>query len=119
MKRDLILLLTLILGVAFEFTGRGEKVDWFLFNEFSVYVETWYYYFFEHARWIYIAGLYVYDKERDFDVKFAYLLIMVGDFIDFVLTYNMVYFRVGDIPISYNVLSVMFFSYVLWKKYNN
>jgi len=92
---------------------RKEAVDWFLLSDASCTLQEAVYYFFDHVAWCYTFYFLYHELPSFYNPLRIYFFVLVIDFADFVLTYNSVWFHIGVIPISWNVLQWIFVVYAI------
>ncbi len=113
-KNVWLLVLTLIIGPLFlmvpDFTG-GKYFDFFLLSDQQLTVQTWLYFACEHVVIIILCYLIAQSQTKYYKVAIVYYWIQIIDFIDYLLTYNSVWFTVEHLPVSMNTLGLCVFLY--------
>ncbi len=121
MLKLILLFITLLLGLIFSILPNSyadPKVG-FLFSDEKIYYSTWVYFAFEHFIFI-ILSYIIYAESLKYRLAlFTFLVISVADFIDYVLTYNEIWYKIGPIPVSMNTLSVVIFALAILKSYQD
>lgn len=118
-KRKIILIFGMLLlaKTVFLLIQEDRTVhNYFPFSKAQCTSEEWVYYGFEHLIWIYVFGLMVFTNLNSIKKELEYFfMVAVIDFADYLLTYNSIWFRIGQIPISFNVLQFLIIGYVFVK----
>lgn len=121
MTRDLFLLSTWMLGIVFTYIPYDPDnpvlVDWFIGSDSQILVVTYFYHCLEHIRWIVVClALATKTNRRGEEVEYAYLFVVIGDFFDYLITFNDTWFSIWIVDITYNLFSTVYLSAViLWK----
>lgn len=121
MSKLLLLFLTVIFGLVFVLLpNTGIREDFFLFADMKLSLETHLYFICEHFVLI-ILSYIIYNEATEYkNALFIFFLLMVGDMVDYCLTYNGVWFRINEFPISMNIVKAFLFGGVIlnegWKK---
>lgn len=117
MNRAVLVYITLFMGLVFMATPRGERFDPFLLSDRVIHVEDWCYYLWEHV--IKIVAFYIIWQEsteyRRF-FQFIYYFQWV-DLIDYLLLYNEIWFWIGVVPVSANVVGFVSAGIILLHEY--
>lgn len=120
MGKPLLLLVTLFFGVTFLVIPPGmEPVDLFLFADQMITVQTWLYFAFEHLSLMALAFIIATEDIKYRTLVRTYFWIQVCHFVDYLLTYNSVWFHVGKFPVSMNTIGFGIFAAVVglhWKR---
>lgn len=114
MRREaFILLLTLMVGPLFLVIPDyqdGRPIDFFLFSDQKLTFQTWLYFLSEHLTVCLLAWLIKANvKGAIWPLIACYFWLEIADTVDYLLTYNSVWFHVASIPISMNVVKVLIF----------
>lgn len=109
-----LLYITLILGLMYVMIPRTEPVDFFLFSDMKLSLATHVYFIGEKLVLIILAYILYCEDKSEF-IK-AFLVLMVADLVDYLLTYNSIWFTFV-IPISMNVCKVIIFSLLILKQW--
>src|SRR5688572_17816235 len=106
MNLKFFLLFILLIGVVFTILPDAGKdaprYDFFLLTEKEVSVIVFVYHIFEHVAWIMISWVLVVEIPKHRPFLNAFLIVKIGDIIDYFLVYNRDWFHIGMIPVSYN-----------------
>ena len=125
MQKRIIYGLILLAGVVFE---QFREADVFGSAQavYSVWghEKTWLishvYFCMEHIKWIVLCVMLMYkNRTEDYAIDSWFMIIGVADFIDYLLFNNEIWFYLGIIPVSFNVVSMAWFSYVAYITYRN
>lgn len=131
-KADIIIVLILVSGVMFDYVKIGGYMDhsWFPLIQFChnwgevfspVKVNAYIYYFIEHVIVLAFVAMLIAESQENKHYK-VLLLIMALHLADFILTYNLVWFRVFEFPISMNTMDFFLYcGYIIdekWKPQN-
>lgn len=96
----------------------GNTIDFFLFSNAKCTLQEYVYYLCEHLAWIYAFYL-MFMEIKSIRRQLSFFFAMsVFDFMDYLLTYNSTWFRVLDVPISFNVIQVLFVCWVVYDAKN-
>jgi len=89
--------------------------DWFpLYDGIKLTAQFYFYYIFEHLGMIILSYIAAAEERiYQFEAKVFFFLMCAG-LVDFILTYNSVWFHVGILPISMNILSTSIFGIVIF-----
>lgn len=116
MNLKFFILFILLMGVVFTIIpdagADAPKYDFFLLYQKKVSVVVLVYHLMEHVAWIMIAYAMVVEIPKHRPFLNAFLLVQIGDVIDYFLTYNNEWFFIGLIPVSYNTVSFLFIALV-------
>ena len=83
----------------------------FPFSKAKIAVRT---YVYDIMQYLIFIGILLMLLERCREDEYSYVLgytvLVAGDFADYILTHNDPYFRIGEWPISFNIVSVAFYT---------
>lgn len=96
----------------------GNTIDFFVFSEAKCTLQEYVYYLFEHLAFIYLFYLMFMEIKSIRRQLSFFFALSVFDFMDYLLTYNSTWFRVLDVPISFNVIQVLFVCWVVYDAKN-
>lgn len=135
MSKLLLLFLTLIVGLIFLLIpGLTSNMipDPFLFHDFpkvliqgrmvqvGITFQAYFYMIIEHLLTLIFVGIIAKSSIEYRHAIWVFFWLHFLDLIDFLLTYNSVWYRVGRFPLSMNVVMAFVFGWVilneLWKK---
>jgi len=105
MDLKIFILIILFVRMAFVLIPLGPIIDPFPFAEQRIYAESYAYYLNEHLAWILISYILMVEVPKHRPFFKVFLIINVLDMVDYLLSYNSIWFKVGTIPISFNVVS--------------
>jgi hypothetical protein len=107
MSRAILVFLTFLLSVTFLMTPRGSTWTPIWFSDKELHVEDYFYYLWEHVIMIVLLHIIHVDSKKYLSF-FRYMFwFQVADAIDFMATYNAIWFRIGVIPVSINTLGCL------------
>lgn len=90
-------------------------IDWFPFSDTECTRQEYFYYLSEHLSFLCLF-YFIYRWHCQYIKELEIiLLILVVDFIDYLLTYNSVWVYLGKIPISWNTLQILLMGYAFLK----
>lgn len=118
MSKLILLYLTLLVSILFILlpnTGITQK--WFLFSEVKLTFKTHLYFICEHFVLIVMAHII---KSEYSDNKFElsiFFYLMIIDLVDYLLNYNEIWFRVGEVPVSFNTTACLIFGLTILNKW--
>lgn len=111
-KKIIFLVLVILFQTVFLWIPmEGERHNLFLSSATCTYQQYWYY-LFEHLAWCYVFYLMAYEiasLRRELKIL---LWLSIFDFVDYLLTYNMVYFSIIGLPISFNIIQAVALVYM-------
>lgn len=119
MSKLLLLFLTLVFSLIFLLPESGVKADFFLFADIKLSLENHIYLISERGVLI-IFSYIIFNEAAEYkNALFIFFLLMVGDLVDYCLTYNGVWFRINEFPVSMNIVKAFLFGGVIlnegWK----
>lgn len=120
MIKLLLLYAAILTGVTFlVIPDTIQPIDYFLFSDIKLYLKTYVYFIFEKLIVLVLAYI-VAAEERQFRFETqVFFWLMVADLFDYLLSYGAIWFTVGVVPISMNVVKALVFGVVIlqaWKK---
>lgn len=96
----------------------GNTIDFFVFSDAKCTLQEYVYYMLEHLAFIYLYYL-MFMEIKSIRRQLSFFFAMsVFDCMDYLLTYNSTWFRVLDVPISFNVIQVLFVCWVVYDAKN-
>lgn len=119
MNKSVFLLgFTLLIGPLFllvpDYIGNSTLYDFFLLSDQLLTAQTWLYFMCEHLIIIIISYLLASSNTKHYKVFVVYFWLQVVDFIDYLLTYNSVWFTIEHLPVSMNTVGLCIFVYYAW-----
>lgn len=114
MSKLILLYLTLIVGLFFLIAPEPiHTYDFFLFSEMKLYSSTYIYFICERMVLVILSWI-IYNESTEYrDALFVFFLLMCADVVDFLLCYNSIWFHIGAVPISMNVMKCFIFGIVI------
>jgi hypothetical protein len=120
MLKLLLLYCTFLIGIVFLLLPMGNTpVDWFLFSDMELTAHTHVYFIGERVTLIILAYIIAAESVKYRQATWVFFWLMVGDLVDYCLSYNAVWFYCGSIPVSMNVVKGLVFGLVIineWRK---
>lgn len=121
MSKLLLLYLTLVVGLVFLLMpSTSSPHDYFPFYDIELYPKTYVYFILEKSILILLASIIANEATEHRQAIWIFVFLLVADLIDYVFTYNTVWFYQGIFPVSMNTVKVVIFGIVLlneiWKK---
>lgn len=120
MSKLLLLYLTLILGLAFvvlpEWDGSFMNPDPFILFDFKIggiSYQTYIYMICEYFVSLILVGVIANEASEYRGALWVFFWLIVADLVDFLLTYNSVWFHYGSFPVSMNMVKVFVFGGVI------
>lgn len=115
MIRLLLILSTLVLSTLFlYYNGMGEMG--FLFSDYMIPGQTWFYFLFEHLILVILAYVILTMETRYRAAAVTFLVIQIIDTIDYVLTYGEPWF--DSKIVTWNTLKVGIFGIaIIYERY--
>lgn len=86
----------------------APKYDFFLLTDKKVSVVVLVYHLMEHVAWIMLVYAMVVEIPKHRPFLNAFLLVKIGDMIDYLLVYNRDWFSIGSVPVTFNTASFLF-----------
>ncbi len=112
MNLKFFILFILLIGFVFTLLPDGgseaPKYDFFLFTAKKVSVIVLVYHLFEHIAWIMVAYAMMIEIPKHRPFLTAFMLVKIGDVIDYLLVYNREWFSIGPVPVTFNMVSLGF-----------
>jgi hypothetical protein len=113
MIKLLFIFSVMVLGVVFLIVPDAPPYDFFLLVDKKVTPE-WYVYYLIESLIIIIFALYMRLESSEHKLYTTlFLALQIIELIDFILTYNMVWFYYKELPITFNVIKVLVFGSLL------
>lgn len=108
------------MSVVFLATSRGDIVTPFPFSSKTLHMENYVYFLWEHAVRIVLFHV-IHVESRSYQTFFKFMFWwQVIDTIDYLLTYNDIWFNIYYIPASANTvgffIGALILGFQLWKK---
>ena len=122
MSKVVLLGLTILFGAVFLVipeSNNAPTYELFPFRDGAqINLQTYVYFIFEHFGWVALSFI-VASEARTFKLSCkTFFWLQVADFVDYLLTYNTVWFHLGLLPISMNLAKVVIFGCVVFYEYN-
>lgn len=120
MSKLLLLYLTLIVGLFFLVAPEPIRAyDYFPFSDIKLYPSTYIYFICERLVLVVLSGVIANEATEYRRELWIFFYLMCADVVDYLLTYNGVWFHIHDFPVSMNVLKCVIFGLTiinLWIK---
>ena len=117
-KIGFIAFITVMQLVFLQAIPYGKSIDFFLLSDTKCTIQEYIYYLCEHLAFVYLY-YFMFMEIKSVRRQLSFFFSMsVFDFFDYLLTYNSVWFRVLDVPISFNVIQVLFVCWIVWDAKN-
>ena len=121
MGKLLLLYSTLLFGLIFLIIPDWyTPYDFFLFSDMKISGANFIYLVGERSVLIILAYIIVSESKEYDDALWVFFYLMVADLIDFILSYNSLWFSIGNFPVSMNIVKAFVFGGVIlnegWKK---
>lgn len=115
----LFLYIVLLIWVGYEMVPYDSiPLDMFPFSSTQLPFKTWLYFFLEHTGIIMLCYILAMEATTYRYATKVFFYLQVADLIDYVMTYNTQWFTFFGIPITFNILSAICFSFVILKEYD-
>lgn len=113
MGKYLLLLLTLFFGVTFlVIPDNFTPYSFFPFSAQKLTFQTYLYFGFEHLTLIALAYIIAREETKFKHIAWAYLIVQSAHLIDYLLTYNSIWFFIGSFPVSINTVGFGVFTVI-------
>ena len=120
MNKLLLLFTIFLFGLVFLITPDSDKlIAFFPFSDMKLTGQTYLYFLFEKLILIVLSYLIVTNENTYKGEVEIFFWLMVVDLFDYLFTYNSIWFHVGLLPFSMNILKVIIFGVVIlraWKR---
>ena len=122
MSRVILLGIVILLGAVFLVVPESNNAPTFamfpLKPDATIAIQFYVHFVFEYLGWIALSFI-VASEARTFKLSCkTFFWLQVADFVDYLLTYNSVWFHLGLLPISMNLAKVLVFGVVVFYEYN-
>ena len=123
MSKVVLLGLTILFSAVFLVIPDNNEAPlyalFWLNTKAEITLQTWVYFLFEHATVLCLAYI-VASEARQYKLSCkTFFWLQLADTLDYLLTYNTVWFHLGLMPISMNVVKVLIFGFVVFHEYNS
>lgn len=110
MSKLFLLYITFLVGLFFLIAPRPVNTyDFFLFSEMKLYPSTYIYFICERLVLVILAGVIANEATEYRGALWVFFWLLVADVVDFLLTYNSVWFYYHSFPVSMNVMKCLIF----------
>lgn len=123
MTRVLLLVVIMLFGAVFLVIPENDDAPVYalfpLKSGAEITVQSYVYFIFEHFQLMALCYIIAAEAKTYRRSCKTFFWIQVADFVDYLLTYNKVWFHAGLLPISMNVVSLFVFASVVvveWKQ---
>lgn len=120
MSKLLLLYSTILVSLVFLLVPDNDVTMSYPFSDMVVSVEYYIYSVFEKGVMIILAYIIAHEATEYQEALSIFFWLMVLDLLDLILSYNSVWFRVGNFPVSMNIVKAFVFGGVIinegWKK---
>lgn len=118
MGKYLLLLLTLFFGVTFLLIPDNLTLySFFPFSSQKLSFQTHLYFCFEHFTLIVLSAIISMEETKYKWITTTYFVIQCGHLLDYLLTYNSVWFSVLSFPMSVNTVGFALFAGIVFSRY--
>lgn len=110
MSKLILLYLTIIIGLFFLIAPEPVYTyDFFPFSDMKLYPATYVYFICERLVLVILSGI-IYNEATEYRPELrVFFFLMCADVVDFLLTYNGIWFDIKSLPISMNVAASVIF----------
>ncbi len=120
MSKVILLALTMLFSMVFLAIPDGySQYDFFVFSDQKLTFQTYLYFLFQDITIAALSYIIAMESKEYFRLTVIYFWIQVAGLIDYVMSYNSVWFTVGPVPISVNTLGITAFAascfHYFWK----
>lgn len=116
MIKLVLLYLTFLVGIVFLLPYNTIQYDLFLFSNSTTNIPNYFYYICEHLALIALAYIIASEATEYQQAIKIFFWLLVIDLIDFLLTYNGVWFTIQHFPITFNLVKIAIFGMVILKE---
>lgn len=92
--------------------------DYFPLYDIKLTFQTYVYFICEHLTFIVLTYIIASEARKYRQALTVFFYLQVLDLVDYLLTYNTTWFKIGSIPITMNSLSFLIFGLFVWDSYN-
>jgi hypothetical protein len=104
-------------GLVFIVIPKTEPIDWFLFSDIKVTLQTHVYFICERLVLVIMAWIIVNESKEYRGALWIFFALIVMDVVDYIVGYNSVWFRFHGFPVSMNTVSAVVFAFVILKEW--
>lgn len=110
MSKLVLLYLTFVVGLVFLILPEQVSTkDYFPLYDIQMYLSTYVYFILEKSILILLAAM-IYNESTEYRGELKiFVFLLIFDLIDYFLTYNTVWFRIGEFPVSMNIMKCILF----------
>jgi hypothetical protein len=90
-----------------------EPTDWFLFSDMKLTLKTHIYFMCEKIIMIILSWIIAAESRTYRGALQVFFWLMVVDFVDYLLSYGSIWFRLAGFPVSMNIVKCIVFGIVV------
>lgn len=113
MSKLLLLYLTFVVSMVFLLPIETNTYDWFPFADMKLTIQTYLYFIFERVGLIILAYIIASESKEYRGAIWCFFILIVVDLVDYLMTYNSVWFHLSGFPVSMNVVKCVGFGLVI------
>lgn len=117
MSKLLLLYSTILVSLVFLLVPVNDVMVGFLFSDMKVTVEYYVFSIFEKFVLIILAYIIANESTEYRNAIWIFFWLMVADLVDYLLTYSGIWFSIGELPISMNILRSLIFGVAILQSY--
>lgn len=110
MSKLILLYLTFVVGLVFLILPEQISTkDYFPLYDIQMYLSTYVYFILEKSILILLAAI-IYTEATEYKNELrVFIFLLIFDLIDYFLTYNTIWFHIGEFPVSMNTMKCFLF----------
>ena len=109
MSKLILLYLTFIVSLLFLLVPNNDITVGYLFSDMRVSLEYYIYSIFEKLVLICLAYVVASEATEYRGELQIFLWLLIADLVDLLLSYNSIWFHIGPLPVSMNILKCVLF----------
>ena len=117
MNKLLLLFVTLIIGLLFLVIPTTEPKDFFIFSDMKLSFQMHLYFICEKIILIILAWIIAAEDRHYRNALKIFFWLLVADLLDYCLSYNAIWFNIGWLPVSMNIVKIFIFGSIIAKEW--
>ncbi len=117
MKKLLLLYCSLTIGLIYLIVPNTDPFNWFVFSDMELTLKTHLYFICEKVILIILAYVLLDQENKYRQALWVFFWLMVVDLVDYIASYNSIWFHAGGFPMSMNILKSIIFGLVIFREW--